>query len=775
MTEPFDTSERSSGSTLSESGLTIDFGSECNAYVDVIQQALDLALGNTGNLAPDSAVVDALDELYTTAHSAGASELVQLLVPLNQVLRSAEQAEFTLSQADTLLVQEAIIAITLGIDSIVNKKPSPVLLADVTRRVVDVAAENKHEIRANSEATGLVNVFVADADELLQRLFEQIQRWRASAFVGRGYDEVNRLLMTLQNSADSAGLSSIVTVVSLLLQRMSAQRLAEVVPDDNFFDLATETIEVLGDDLDRIRNNEQLIEHLELYRRLAVEGASPPDTSGNLKSRADKRTAGDADSSPDNAVVGSGASTATTESALSQPTPVDASAGDVPNSNAPTASPAPPNSTPLTSTRPESTLPRSAATGATPINGTLVNESVSVPVDLQALDNASGKSWPEHRELVDALRTISRGNDAIRERIEQLRRTLHAYPEARQVMADTGAHGSAVSAVDNLFFKIDALLSTQRKSVTSMASVLGVDDQQTIAALGAGLVRHTQVSTMPVQYLNDANRVVVDSHLYDHLGYALRVLLDTVMLPSLMAATNQTRAGNPIANSIVFDMADDMLITRIIGSHLYLSEFVVENAVLRKVDEQLLKAQLPRPPTSEASSQRVIHQSAAPPDGVGDELVTLAVLQRLIDLAVFHQGRVSTSLLWGSTQAHSMPVCSGEIEIVLPVSALSEEVVLVKRGDRLFAVQAAVIDAMEQYAANKTRDEAVLRCKRLDGKTGVFHVDKIIGKQTVTVTGNHRLLLNNAYRGAFVHSDSTLVLVISPDALDEDGAANIVG
>ena len=89
MTDHFDLLERptESEATVAQTGLTLGFGNQCNEYVDVIQQALDLALGNTGNLAPDSAVVDALDELYLTARDAGASALLQLLVPLNQVLR----------------------------------------------------------------------------------------------------------------------------------------------------------------------------------------------------------------------------------------------------------------------------------------------------------------------------------------------------------------------------------------------------------------------------------------------------------------------------------------------------------------------------------------------------------------------------------------------------------------------------------------------------------------------------------------------------------------
>ena len=81
MTDHFDLLERPIESeTVVQTGLTLGFGNQCNEYVDVIQQALDLALGNTGNLAPDSAVVDALDELYLTARDAGASALLLSLI-----------------------------------------------------------------------------------------------------------------------------------------------------------------------------------------------------------------------------------------------------------------------------------------------------------------------------------------------------------------------------------------------------------------------------------------------------------------------------------------------------------------------------------------------------------------------------------------------------------------------------------------------------------------------------------------------------------------------
>ncbi len=765
VTDDFDTLDQPSEPVAAPAGFSIGFGNQCNEYVDVIQQALDLALGNTGNLAPDSAVVDALDELYTTARSAGATALLQLLVPLNQVLRSAEQAGFTLSQADTLLVQEAIIAITLGIDSIVNQKPTPGLLSDVTQRMIDVAAENKHEVRANSEATGLVNIFVSDADELLQRLFEQMQRWRASAFVGRGYDEVNRLLVSLHDSADSAGLSSIANVVRLLIDRIIAQRAADEVPDEEFFDLAIETIEVLGDDLDRIRNNEQLTDHTELYQKLSIEGTDP--IASIAAYRAEMQANAEAQQARE----------ARSGDVVLQPAGNAGKAGSLTN----------------------------------PGDSQFTQETAIT--DVQLLDNLSDSSWPDHRELVDVLREISRGTEAIRERIEQLRRTIHVYPDARQVTIESDSQlGSAVSAVDNIFFKIDSLISRQRKSVTSMASVLGVEEQQTVEALGAELIKHASVSALTVEYLQGSDNVVIDRQLYDHLGYAVTILLDSVLVPSLIksAVAQESHGANDYRaeGRLVFDLAGDHVTLKIIGTQLHLSEFVVANASLRRVDEQMLKTQLPRSTTKD-SAAAAVGRSDDGPGAVGrstervnieepdteeldteeldtedlnteelstkeldtvrkdNDLVILAALQRLIDIAAFFQGRVTTSLSWNDSRT----VSRGEIKMELPIAELSEELVLLRRGRRLYGVQSAAIDSIESITITDDTGDAdavLVRCRLGDGSRSAVRADSVVGKQSVSVTKNPWLMLGDAYSGAFVFSDSSLVLVLNTESLEAD-------
>ncbi len=249
--------------------VTIAFGNECNSFVDIIQQALDTALGSSGNLLPDKPVVSALEALRISVERRGLTPLLQLLEPLSVILTSAEAAGRTLSQSDTLLVQEAIVAITLGIDSLVNKKPMPELIADVTGRVTVVAVDGKHRLRGDAESAGLVDVFVEEAEELLHRLFELIQRWRGAPHGGsKLHSDISRLLHTLKGSADTVGLSDVAELAHHLESVLVGLKHHHGTPRGDTFELILEAIEVLSDDVDSIRNNERITEHRELIEKL---------------------------------------------------------------------------------------------------------------------------------------------------------------------------------------------------------------------------------------------------------------------------------------------------------------------------------------------------------------------------------------------------------------------------------------------------------------------------------------------------------------------------
>jgi len=214
-----------------QSAAPIDFGNDCNVQVDIIQL-----------------VITALANLQHSVEVAGFSELLRLIEPLTQILVSAEQAGSTLSQSDTLLVQEAIVAITLGVDSLVNGKPMSALVADVADRMIAVAIDGRHQLRGDYESSGLIDIFVEEAEDHLQRLFDLFQRWRGAPHgSSRLHSDISRLLHTIKGSADTVGLSTVAALVHHLESALVDvhHETGTSLPDAEFFDVALDAIESL--------------------------------------------------------------------------------------------------------------------------------------------------------------------------------------------------------------------------------------------------------------------------------------------------------------------------------------------------------------------------------------------------------------------------------------------------------------------------------------------------------------------------------------------------
>ena len=259
---------------------------QCNAYIDTIQQALDNSLSTTGNLSPDDSVVEALAELKKSVLDV--EELSSLVSPLYAMISHLESLGGTFNAADTLLVQEAVIAVTLGVDSLANDAPTPELIADVTARVVVAAEQVKRKGVLEGLDHELLDTFIEEATERLQQLYELFQRWRAAPRSGaRRVASICRSLHNLKGAADSVGLVAFAALVHQLESAVEHFDSGVAVEEtENFNAVAVNTIEALMDDVDGLRAGESVAEHRDLLAQLATWAVSPsPDAESSLQSK----------------------------------------------------------------------------------------------------------------------------------------------------------------------------------------------------------------------------------------------------------------------------------------------------------------------------------------------------------------------------------------------------------------------------------------------------------------------------------------------------------
>lgn len=247
-----------------------DFGTRCNSCIDVIQQALDTALGSSGNLIPDSSVVNALSKLIDLVSAEGIDALTGLLTPLSQMLTNAEGS--TLNQSETLLVQEAIIAATLGVDSLLGQKPMPDLVADVSARVEELQQVTSQRSGSDLHRYSTQAGFLVEAQELLPRLFELFQRLRGvPGGASRLYGDINRLLHAFIVSANEAEVEHLAELAHALESTMVDITQSDAPASQAFFDLAIETVECLDEDIERLRNSETPVDRSNLIDSLRLE------------------------------------------------------------------------------------------------------------------------------------------------------------------------------------------------------------------------------------------------------------------------------------------------------------------------------------------------------------------------------------------------------------------------------------------------------------------------------------------------------------------------
>lgn len=729
-----DKTEVERGDNLAVYSASIHFGNECNTYVDIIQQALDTALGSSGNLAPDKTVVNALENLHTSVAGEGLIPLLNLIEPLSLVIEGAEASGRTLSQADTLLVQESIVAITLGIDSLVNQKLMPELIVDVTARIAAIAADGKHRLRGDVESAGLIDVFVEEAEELLQRLFELLQRWRGAPQGGSKLQgDISRLLHTLKGSADTVGLAGIANLVHSMETSFLGLRNSEVTPSSEFFELILEAVESLNDDVDRIRNAEQQTDHAELVVQLL-------DVASEIES--DHSDGASVEYIPAS-VTDFGSVSASTSSGFTAE---------------------------LDSRR-------------VPVFG-----SAKYFFALESSRKLINRNHSEGCSLLDEFRQHSEDLGSVLQSVQHLR--------ARPSELNAGLVGGLISPMDksideslsdlelvqrkfeSLLSRVSSNVSKQTSALDSFNALVSTADMVSVAGLRARLesiVRHSAMAAnKPVEIELMGGELQIERRLYSDLLGPLEQLLVNAVVHGVESEERRQAAGKKLYGTIKVEfteIAGDLVLT------------VEDNGA--GVDVEQLRSVI-----SERKGVNVSNQSDAQLLGYLTEQEVSTALTADLSAGRGVGLDIVREVLFrycGTLEVVTTRGIGTVFKLKLPLHSFSQEVLLVESGGQYFAIPYTKIVEIQASDGGSiplsrllgledsedVRSAAVLKCRILDSEQ-LLRVDSVIGRRVAKFSNRKECLLMAipAYLGSTVIEGQRVIFLLDLDHLFRNDESN---
>ena len=714
---------------------TTDFGARCNSCIDVIQQSLDTALGSSGNLIPDSSVINALSKLIDSVSDRGVDELTGLLTPLSSLLSQAENS--TLNQSETLLVQEAIIAATLGIDSLVGQKPMPDLIHDVTGRVENVLTSASQRLGSGVRRNSALSGFLVEAEELLPRLFELFQRLRgAPDGASHLYGDINRLLHTFKQRADEASEHDLASLVHYLESTIVDLNQSDAPPSQAFFDLALESIECLDEDIEKLRNSEPAEDRSDLIDRLKLAGAVAqqqplPDSDLYLQPRAD----GSVHIAPDQPVEYSASGDEPTEEIYS----VDQATEE---------------------------------SGNTDVVADSSDENSGVTVLNDAAGNAAGIDWPQR------LQQLETHYAAINSSHKQL---LELQSKLEHALRSVSAELNSATAAEHLHPLADQLQQVVKKQTTAVrqlgrafSTASAIEADRLLGSLKNAVAFSARANDLKVQLQFDSNQVVLHQSLFDPLSEALDELLRGIVAYTLPGRSEQ-KATEPVDNlskhssiTVSVQKTTTATIIEVVDD----GSGVTVQGVEQRSDNPW--RQVTRPERHETDSHRHIKRPT--------------VWSRQTDHQIDVSGLVNIATKYGG----SMAICSDDsgsrYRLSLPEFTVSQEVLVVEVSGRQLAVSVANIESVglasnldalalshllglhKQTAFDNAAGSHSIVCRTTSGLQR-FLVDNVIGQQIIEFDSADRILPDvPGYKGVATDESGQLMLLLDTDYWAEQQA-----
>lgn len=405
---------------------------------------------------------------------------------------------------------------------------------------------------------------------------------------------------------------------------------------------------------------------------------------------------------------------------------------------------------------------------------------------LDALINDAGEVGAARARLeseVDALKTyLSELNDNVARLRSQVREIeIQAETQMESRIADAAAHDEAFDPLEfDRFTRLQELTRMMAESVNDVATVQqnlfrGFDqaslDLETQARLTRGLQRSLMRARM-VQFDTVADRlyrvarqaatetgkevrllikggtVELDRSVLDRMGGPLEHMIRNAVAHGIESADERRAKGKPAAGELTLEVQQE-------GNEVVL-HFVDDGAGLNldRIRARALERQL-LAPDEEASDARLTEMIFTPGFSTADQVSELAGRGVGMDVV-----RAETVALGGRIALQTTPEVGTRFTIHLPLTTAITQVLLVRVGERVYAIPSGMIDHVQQLRPQALAEAYNAAALQLPTGPVPFHYFGALLEEAAPVAGGRKysptVVVRNGADRAAVHVDEVI-------------------
>jgi len=291
-------SESSSGSDEDESpSLVRVFATEAEAHQSVLRAAY---LGPDGTPANTSQpvrtdVLRALHTLVGSAETAGCDDIAALAAPMEELLKLRRDTRADLSDEDVSVLSETVGLLDRMLAHVRGEAEEPIDADAIRQRLTAQRDKARAELDASYDEGGdeLVDVFLEEADELLEACEQGVARWRERPDDTEVSSELQRSLHTLKGGARMAHIPPISDLTHEVEALVKAVEEGTCAVSEELFDMLQEAVDALTVLLEQVRGRrpaarvDWLVEDLQNLRERGSAAPAVPQMSDAIDSATD--------------------------------------------------------------------------------------------------------------------------------------------------------------------------------------------------------------------------------------------------------------------------------------------------------------------------------------------------------------------------------------------------------------------------------------------------------------------------------------------------------